>query len=75
MNFTWEVKFCKAVFSSSADPTFAFVGGPCCPTLDFVIAFWTMVTFYTLLTLLFCISFLFAFFKEKEMQTNPFHRL
>jgi hypothetical protein len=21
------------------DPTFAFVEGPCCPTLDFVIAF------------------------------------
>jgi hypothetical protein len=26
------------------------------PTLDFVIAFWTMVTFYTLLTSPFCIS-------------------
>ena len=37
------------------DPAFAFVGGLFCPTLDFVIAFWTMVTFYTLLTLLFCI--------------------
>jgi hypothetical protein len=38
------------------DPTFAFVGGPYCPTLDFVIAFWTMVTFYTLLTSLYCIT-------------------
>jgi hypothetical protein len=36
-------------------PTFAFVGGPYCPTLDFVITFWIMITFYTLLTLLFCI--------------------
>jgi hypothetical protein len=32
------------------------IGGPCCPTLDFVIAFWTMVTFYTLLASLFCIN-------------------
>jgi hypothetical protein len=23
--------------------TFAFVGGPWCPTLDFVIAFWIMI--------------------------------
>jgi hypothetical protein len=25
------------------DPTFAFVGGPWCPTLHFVIAFWIMI--------------------------------
>jgi uncharacterized membrane protein len=25
------------------DPTFAFVGGPWCPTLDFAIAFWIMI--------------------------------
>jgi hypothetical protein len=25
--------------SAAPDPTFAFVEGPCCPTLDFVIAF------------------------------------
>ena len=31
------------------DPAFAFVEGPCCPTLDFVCVFWTMVTFNTLL--------------------------
>jgi hypothetical protein len=37
------------------DPTFAFVGGSCCPTLDFVIAFWITIAFYTLLTSLFCI--------------------
>jgi hypothetical protein len=44
------------VYSSVApDPIFAFVGGTCCPSLDFVIAFWIMVTFYTLLTSLFCI--------------------
>jgi hypothetical protein len=28
-----------------------------CPTLDFVIAFWIMIAFYTLLTSLFCIFF------------------
>jgi hypothetical protein len=30
------------------DPTctFAFVGGPCCPTLEFVIAFWIMLLGY-----------------------------
>jgi hypothetical protein len=43
-----------AYSSTAADPTFAFVGGPCCLTLDFVIAFWIMVTFYTLLTSPFC---------------------
>jgi hypothetical protein len=39
------------------DPTLAFVGGLCCPTLDFVIAFWIMITIYTLLTSVFCINF------------------
>ena len=28
-----------AYSSAAPDPTFAFVEGPCCPTLDFVIAF------------------------------------
>jgi hypothetical protein len=28
---------------TTPDSTFAFVGGPCCPTLDFVIAFWIMI--------------------------------
>jgi hypothetical protein len=40
--------------SAAPDPTFAFVGGPCCPTLDFVIAFWITIVFHTLLTSLFC---------------------
>jgi hypothetical protein len=44
------------VDSISYSVTFAFVGGPCCPTLDFVIAFWTMISFYALLTRLFCIT-------------------
>jgi hypothetical protein len=39
--------------SAAPDPTFEFVGGSCCPTLDFVIALWIMITFYTLLSLLF----------------------
>jgi hypothetical protein len=38
--------------SWAPDPTFAFDRGLCCPTLDFVIK----ITFYTLLTLLFCIE-------------------
>jgi hypothetical protein len=44
-----------AYSSAAPDPTFAFFGGLCCPTLDFVIAFWIMIAFYTLLTSLFCI--------------------
>jgi hypothetical protein len=44
-----------AYFSMALSITFAFVGSPCCPTLDFVIALWIIITFYTLLTLLFCI--------------------
>jgi hypothetical protein len=43
-----------AYSSAAPDPTFAFVGGPCCLTLDFVFALWIMITFYTLLTSLFC---------------------
>jgi hypothetical protein len=43
-----------AYSSAAPDPTFTFVGGPCCPTLDVVIAFWIMIAFYTLLTSLFC---------------------
>jgi hypothetical protein len=41
---------------ATPDPTFAFVGGPCYPTLHFVIAFWIMIAFSTLLTSLFCIA-------------------
>jgi hypothetical protein len=40
--------------SAAPDPTFAFSGGPCCTTLDIVIAFWIMIMFYTLVTSLFC---------------------
>jgi hypothetical protein len=32
-----------AYSSAAPDPTFSFVGGPCCPTLDFVIAFWITI--------------------------------
>jgi hypothetical protein len=32
-----------AYSSMAPDPTFAFVGGRWCPTLDFVIAFWIMI--------------------------------
>jgi hypothetical protein len=44
-----------AYSSTTSDPTFAFVGGPCSPTLDFVFAFWSMITFDRLLTSLFYI--------------------
>jgi hypothetical protein len=42
--------------SMAPDPTFAFFGVPCCPTLDFVFIFWIMIRFSTLLTSLFCIQ-------------------
>jgi hypothetical protein len=35
--------------------TFNLIGGLCCPTLDFVFAFWSIITFYTVLASLFCI--------------------
>jgi hypothetical protein len=35
--------------SAAPDPTFAFAGRPCCPSLDFVIDFWIMIMIYTLL--------------------------
>ena len=47
-----------ACSSAAPDSAFAFVGGPCCPTLEFVIVFWIMITFYTMLTSLFCIILL-----------------
>jgi hypothetical protein len=40
---------------TSPDPTFAFVGGLCCPELNFIFAVWIMITFDTLLTSIFCI--------------------
>jgi hypothetical protein len=40
-----------AYSSAAPNPTVAFVGGPCCPTLDFVVAFWIMIAFYTLTSL------------------------
>jgi hypothetical protein len=44
-----------AYSSAALGPLLAFVGGLYWPTLDFVIAFWIIITIYTLLTLLFCI--------------------
>jgi hypothetical protein len=49
----WQIEWRNIQFANSSatpDPYFAFVGGPCCPTLDFVITCWIMITFYTLLT-------------------------
>jgi hypothetical protein len=45
-----------AYSSMAPDVSFAFLGGLCCPALDFVFAFWTLITLYTLLTLQFCID-------------------
>jgi hypothetical protein len=45
-----------AYSSMAPDPTLAFVKGPFYLTLDFVFALWIMITFCTLLTLLFCVS-------------------
>jgi hypothetical protein len=39
-----------AYSSMAPDPASAFVGGPCCPTFDFVIDLWIMLMFYTLLS-------------------------
>jgi FtsH-binding integral membrane protein len=56
-------------FSSKApDPIVAFVGVPCCPTLDFVIAFWIVITFYTLLTSLFV-------YVQFHLETNNYSKL
>jgi hypothetical protein len=55
-----------AYSSVAPDPTFAFVGVPCCTTLDFVIAFWITIAFYTLLTSLFFI------FKTDILMNNSF---
>jgi hypothetical protein len=53
-----------AYYSAAPDSTFTFVGGPCCPTLDFVFAFWIVIAFCTLLTSLFCIILECPQFKE-----------
>ena len=39
-----------AYSSAAPDPAFTIVGGPCCPTLEFVIIIWITITFYTLIT-------------------------
>jgi hypothetical protein len=39
-----------AYSSMTYDPTFAFLGSPCCSALDFVFALWITITFYTVLT-------------------------
>jgi hypothetical protein len=54
-----------AYTSAAPDPILAIVGGPCCPILDFVIAFRIMITFYTLLTSLFCMYTSFKFVMHK----------
>jgi hypothetical protein len=52
----WSDPLAKFACSSMTyDPIFVFVVDLCCPTLYFVLAFWMIITFDTLLTLLFCI--------------------
>jgi hypothetical protein len=43
-----------AHYFATPDPTFAFVGGSCCPTLDFVIAFWLAGSIPIPLVLTYC---------------------
>jgi hypothetical protein len=45
------------------DPTFAFVGGPWCPTLDFVIAFWIMIYVSHI------VNFAILYFKGRSLMT------
>jgi hypothetical protein len=56
-----------AYFSVTPDSTRAFVGGLCCPTLDFEFVFWIMIN--TLLTLLFENSLI----KHQQWTLNPLH--
>jgi ABC-type cobalt transport system substrate-binding protein len=56
-----------AYSSAAPDPTFEFFWGPCSHTLDFVIAFWIMIMFYTLLTSLFCIGNRNQRIKDKQI--------
>jgi hypothetical protein len=55
--------------SAAPDPTFLFVGGTCCLTLDFLSDFWITITFSTPLTSLFCIYSIhgiFMFFRSND---------
>jgi hypothetical protein len=55
------------------DPTFVFAGDPCSLTLDFVFAFWIMITLNILLTLQFCIlTHLVAFFDTQGNAVDLF---
>jgi hypothetical protein len=51
--YNWSAE--DAYSSMATDPTLAFVGGSYYPALDFVCTVWIMITFYTMLTSLFCI--------------------
>jgi hypothetical protein len=52
--YNWSAK--DASSSMAPDPTFAFIGGRYYPILDFVFAFWIVITFDKLLTSLFFIT-------------------
>jgi hypothetical protein len=54
-----------AYSTAAPDPTFAFVEGLCCPALEFLFAFWIMITYYTMLTSLFCMQ------KHLHEKNNP----
>ena len=72
--FSYDRSAGDAHSSAAPDPAFAFVGGPCCPTLEFVIAFWIMITFYTLLPSLFCILALYQI-TERKFPKAPLYSL
>jgi hypothetical protein len=49
-----KIAYTEDAYSSMApDPAFAFAVSPCCPTLDFVFAFWIIIAFGKLLTSVF----------------------
>jgi hypothetical protein len=58
-----------AYSSMAPDLTFAFVGGPWCPTLDFVIAFWIMiyVSYIVNFTILYYIADILTYTINKQI--------
>jgi hypothetical protein len=62
-----------ACSSSAPDLTFAFVGGLCCSTLDFVFAFWiTIIFFYTIMTMLTSLFYIHQRGRCKKSQNRPY---
>jgi hypothetical protein len=52
-----------------------FSGGPCCPALDLVFNFWTLIMFYTLLTFPFCTIDIFKYILESSTPIPNFVKI